>query len=84
MDDTSPKIAEKMREMFRKKTASERIHMSFDMYALSKRLVTSAILRENPHISPLDLKKQLFLKFYGNDYSEEKKQKILLHFDHHA
>lgn len=70
--------------MFRKKTPSELIRMSFSMYATSKKLVTQAILRENPNISPLDLKKQLFLKFYGNDYTEEQKQKILAYFDLHA
>jgi hypothetical protein len=43
-------------------------------------IVTQAILRENPNISKTELKQQLFLKFYKDDFSPEEREKILKHF----
>ena len=81
MNDTTPEMAEKMREMMRTKTPDERLQMSYSMHDTSKELVTHAILRENPTISKLDLKKELFLKFYKDDFSLEQRQKIFDYFD---
>ena len=81
MNDTTPEMEEKMREMMATKTPDERLQMSYSMHATSKLLVTHAILRENPSISKLDLKKELFLKFYKDDFSLEEREKILAYFD---
>jgi hypothetical protein len=81
MNDTSPEMAEKMREMIRAKSPSERARMGWSMYLTSKYLVTRAILEENPNISKSDLKKELFLRFYGNEFDEEARKKIFAYFD---
>ncbi|MDE3046187.1 MAG: hypothetical protein KGJ02_06045 [Verrucomicrobiota bacterium] len=47
----------------------------------SKYLVTHFIRRNNPNISEVDLKKELFLKFYGEDFSVEEQQKIMAHLE---
>lgn len=80
MNDTSPQITKIMCEMIQKKTPSERAMMGCSMYDVSKHLVTQAILRENPNISKTELKQQLFLKFYKDDFSPEEREKILKHF----
>lgn len=80
MNDTSPQITKIMCEMIQKKTPSERAMMGCSMYDVSKRLVTQAILRENPNISKTELKQQLFLKFYKDDFSPEEREKILKRF----
>jgi hypothetical protein len=77
MNDTSPEITEKMCEMFRTKTPQERFRMGCSMYDTSRYLVTRAILRENPHISPAALRQELFLKFYGDDFNPTERQRIL-------
>jgi hypothetical protein len=82
MNDTSPEMDEKMRQMIQLRSPSERAMMGLSMYATSKKLVTDAILRDNPDISKADLRKQLFLKFYGNDFTPEEQQKILFHLEH--
>ncbi len=84
MRDTSPEMEEKMYELIRKKTPEERIKMGFSMLAASKLLVTQAILRDNPHISPAGLRKEIFLKFYGNDFSPEEREKILRYLEKHT
>lgn len=84
MDDTTPEIAEKMREMIRMKSPIERFKMGCSMYDTSKYLVIRGILEDNPNISETDLRKELFLKFYGNDFDSVKRQKILDHLEHCA
>jgi hypothetical protein len=81
MDDTSPEIAEKVLEMFSKKTPEERFKMGASMYDTSKYLVTRFILQNNPGISKADFQKELFLKFYREDFNEAEREKIFAHFD---
>jgi hypothetical protein len=77
MQDTPPEITEKMDELIRKKSPSERAKMGWSMYETSKQLVIRAILEEKPTISQAGLRKEVFLKFYGNDFSKEEQEKIL-------
>ena len=79
MNDTTPKIAEKMREMIRGKTPEERLKMGCSMYDFSKHLIIRSILENRPNLSPADLRRELFLRFYGNDFDSEKREKILEH-----
>lgn len=73
MNDTSPEMDAKMRELMRAKSPSERAQMGWSMFITSRILVREAILRENPTISEVDLRKEFFLKFYGDDCSQEMK-----------
>lgn len=81
MRDTSPEIAEKVREMFQKKTPSERARMGSSMFDTTKQLIIRFILENNPGISKVGLRQQLFLKLYGNDFSSEEQEKILKHIE---
>lgn len=75
MNDTSPEMAEKMRELFRKKTPLERVLMGCSMHATSRYLITCAILRDNPTISKKELRREVFMRFYGNDFTPNKSVK---------
>ena len=76
------KLQKKSCEMFQMRSPIERLKMGCSMYDTSSTyLVTRAILKENPHISQIDLRKELFLKFYRNDFNPIEQQKILNHFD---
>jgi len=79
MNDTTPKMEEKMHEMIRAKTPEERAKMGASMIETSKYLITQSLLRENPHLSDIELLIGIFLKFYGDDFSSEKKEKIIQH-----
>ena len=79
MNDTSPQMAAKMEEMFRQKTPAERLLMGCSMFDLSKRLVRSFILKEKPSLSSLEMRGELFLRFYGNDLDANRQRKILTH-----
>lgn len=77
MNDTSPAIDEKMRELIRKKTPEERLRMGCSMYDFSKSLVTHSILESSPNLTPVEIRRELFLRFYGNDFDSAKRQRIL-------
>lgn len=77
MNDTPPEIEEKVREVILKKTPAERLKMGFAMFNLSKRLVANSLLQSNPNLSPAELKRELFLRFYGNDFNPKQRQEIL-------
>ena len=79
MNDTSPAIEEKMREMIRRKTPEERFKMGCSMYDFSKHLVTRAILEKRPGLSLRNLRQELFLRFYGEDFDPSIRQRILDH-----
>jgi len=68
-----------MREMIRRKTPEERLRMGCSMFDFSKSLVVNAILRERPNLSPAELRGELFLRFYGNDFAPARREKILAH-----
>jgi len=77
MNDTSPAIDEKMLELIRKKTPEERLRMGCSMYDFSKSLVTRSILESFPNLTQVEIRREIFLRFYGNDFDSAKSQKIL-------
>lgn len=80
MNDTTPDIEEKVREMMQSKTPYERLKMGASMYETSKILVTRAIREKNPNISNSELRKEIFLIFYDDDFTPEAKNRILNNF----
>ena len=77
MNDTSPEVAQRMMEMFRRKAPAERLAMGCSMFDFSKQLVIHSLLEEEPRLSPQELRERLFLRFYGNDFNGEQREKIL-------
>lgn len=77
MNDTSPKMMAKMEEMLRQKSPPERLRMGCSMFDLAKQLVCSSILRKNPDLSSAELRRDLFLRIYGNDFSVIQQEEII-------
>ena len=83
MRDTSSEITRKISEMFQAKTPMERLKMGISMYDTSKYLVTCGIKQRNPGISDADLRRELFLIFYGNDFDPITREKIIQHLENY-
>jgi hypothetical protein len=79
MNDTHPKISEKFEEMLVAKTTQERLVMGCSMFEMSKRLVVSSILQQNPHSSPSFLRREVFLRIYGHEFDSKTVGKIVQH-----
>ncbi len=81
MRDTTAEVLERMCAMIRAKSPIERLKMGSSMFDTSKHLVIRAILADKPDISQMHLRKELFLKFYGDDIDSITKGKIIEHLE---
>ena len=79
MDDTSFLMKQKMRELIQAKSPEQRLIMGCSMFNCSKHLVVNAILRETPNLTPPQLRSEIFLKFYGNEFDFQHSEKIIRH-----
>lgn len=83
MNDTSSKTAEKMHEMMQKKTPLERLIMGCSMYQTSKYLVTQGIIERHPNLSKAGLRREFFLRFYGDDFDPVRRDRIAKYLEEH-
>lgn len=77
MNDTDPVAEAKYREMIMAKSWEERLMMGFSMCGMARRQAVAAIKRDNPGAGKDDIRKALFLLYYGQDFSREEQEKIL-------
>jgi hypothetical protein len=65
--------------LFRNKTGQERMKMGFSMFEFATKFAVASIKEKHKdqNLSTSQLKKELFLRLYGNDFSETQKAEIL-------
>ena len=76
MKDTPPEIERKFRKMLLKRSDEERLKMGCSMHATAQALTKAWISRQHPRARPAELKRLLFLHFYGNDFEPEQRKRI--------
>lgn len=59
-----------------KKSGAERLLMGFSMFDAAKHLVEASIAAKSGNTKGPNFKKAVFLRFYGNDFSPEVREKI--------
>lgn len=74
--DTSPAIERKYRRMLLQRSGAERLKMGCSMHATSRALAKAALLQEHPGASPAELRRLLYLHFYGADFVSEVRKRI--------
>ena len=74
MNDTTPEIQEKIDYIYRNKTGEEKLLIALNMFETARELVISSLPN---NLSEKELRRELFLRFYGNDFSKSEKEKIL-------
>jgi hypothetical protein len=77
MNDTPPELSRRLNEKYLRLTPDERIEMATSMFECAKEIVISSITNENPEISVAELKRELFRRLYGADYSEREQHRII-------
>lgn len=75
MKDTPEIIEQRYISMFKNISNSEKLKMGCSMFRLVSSLIISSLIEKG--IKPEELKKHLFLRIYGNDFSKEEIEKIL-------
>ncbi len=74
MKDTLHEIQEKIDEIYQHKSGEEKLLIALSMFETARELVISSLPN---NLSDKELRKELFLRFYGNDFSSNEKEKIL-------
>jgi hypothetical protein len=77
MNDTSRTVAIHFRGMMMRRTPEERVVMGCSMFDAAKQIAKSAITEQYPQILPHKLKEAIFLRFYGKEFDEACKERIL-------
>ena len=80
MKGTHPEVDVRFRNLMKTKTNEQRLLMGCSMYDTAKQIVRSAIYNQYPEITHQEMKKEIFLRFYGREFSRSDKEKILLMF----
>lgn len=83
MNDTSPEAEAYLQDLLAKKTPAERIEMGCSMFSFSRKLVTIALLRANPDLTPAQLRAELFRTYYADDFEPAKLELIIEHLLRH-
>lgn len=66
MKDTSPAMEARLRELFRQRTGAERVRMGCEMFSTARVIMTSSL--EAQGYRGTELRKQIFLRTYGQDF----------------
>ena len=77
MKDTSEEFEVIFRNMIMKRSPEERLLMGSSMFDTAKQIVRSSIMEQYPKILPKEMKEKIFLRFYGMEFSEIDKKKIV-------
>ena len=76
MHDTPVKIRQLYNDMLLSKSPLERLRMVSRMYDSVKKFAISGILKERQYLDPPRLRKELFLRIVGSDFSTSDRERI--------
>ena len=77
MKDTPPEMEVRYRDMLLQLSGEERLKMGCAMRERARALVAASIREQDPQATPEAVRKGLFLRFYGHEFSAESRAKIL-------
>lgn len=74
MKDTSPEMEARLRELFRQRSGAERVRMGCEMFSTARVMMTASL--EAQGYRGTELRKQIFLRTYGQDFAPATLDKI--------
>ena len=77
MSETPPDVDAACTAMFATRTPSQRVRMMSEMFDTARRLLVSGIRAEQPAISDTELKVEVFLRTYRDDYTAADRDRIV-------
>lgn len=79
MKDTPEEIECKDHEKFLALSPQERLAMTSRLFGAEKELIRKSILNEHGPLEPGELRRRIFLRLYGDDFSDEERDRIADH-----
>ena len=76
MKDTTAEVESRFNILLRRISPEERLAMSCRMFAAARALVRSSIVQGGARTAA-EIRKQVFLRFYRDDFSDDERAKIL-------
>jgi hypothetical protein len=77
MNDTSPDMESRYRAMIMERSGEERLKMGCSMFDAAKAVMQAGILDQNPHASPAEIRRALFMQLYGHEFDADSREMIL-------
>ena len=77
INDTHPKIRQLYNKRLLSKSPLERLRMASGMYDSAKALATSGIINEKEKLDSAQLRRELFLRMYKNDFLDIDIERIM-------
>ena len=78
MNDTLPEVKNKLVELYARLSGEERMRIASGMFETARKIVLSSFPENLPEN---EIRKQLFLRFYGNEFTKEETEKIFKRMD---
>lgn len=77
MNDTTPRADTIVERLLAALTPAERVEMACGMFETARELARAGIILQYGADGEAHMRKYLFLRFYGQDFDDEKKRRIL-------
>ena len=77
MKDTAPEIESLFYQMIMEKSGVERLMMGFSMFDMARMQVEAGIRANKPNATIQEIRREIFLRFYGQEFSPEEQDEIL-------
>jgi hypothetical protein len=78
MSDATPEIDALYRAMVQARPpGGDRFRIASDMFDITRAMVIAGIRAEKPQITESELRQELFLRYYGDEFSPEQRKKVL-------
>jgi hypothetical protein len=77
MNDTSPDVEARLRDLFMQRSGSDRVRMVSEMFDLARALVVAGIKAEWPDVTPQELRVKIFERMYGDDFDADARARII-------
>ena len=77
MLDTHPEIAVRYRNMMMCKSGEERLRMGCSMFDAAKLIARESILARHPDITGAEMKREIFMRFYGHEFSPADRERVM-------
>jgi hypothetical protein len=77
MKDTPPEMEARYRDILMQLPGEERLKMGCAMRETARTLVEASIREQDPQATPEAVRKGLFLRFYGHEFDDDSRAKIL-------
>jgi hypothetical protein len=77
VNDTKPDVEERLRALYAARSVAERVEMATSMFGSAKQVARAGIRMELGDIPESEMRRLLFLRFYGDDFSDVQTAAIL-------